>query len=69
MACDCKFVSLFSVFICDLPFDGICLQFMLSEVKHSENIFEDVIDIDQKTYSKVSGWGRERKVVFPFKDT
>lgn len=47
MACECKLIRLFSVYICDLPFDGICLQFMLSEVKHSENIFEHVSDIDQ----------------------
>lgn len=38
---------------------------MLSEVKHSENMFEGVSDIDQKTYSKVSGWGRGKKSCIP----
>lgn len=67
MPCEFKLIRLFSVYICDLP--GICLQFMLSEVKHSENMLEHVSDIDQKTYSEVSRGGGERKVVLPFRDT
>lgn len=47
----------------------VLLQFILSEVKHLENMLEHVSDIDQKTYSEVSWGGGERKVVLPFRDT